>query len=137
MSSIAQLPYLLQLLSRNYDLLVQLDARFVGLIPTEYPGSTGHTADVYRKDGKRFTVLADDKLTAFSNLNARLRLTRRIECCDVPPDARQKPPSRAAREGNTSFQPRSTGTAERSSQSWTAIELSQAVATRGLQSGLP
>ena len=36
---LSKLPYLLQLLSGNYDLLVQLDARFVGLIPAEYPGS--------------------------------------------------------------------------------------------------
>ena len=31
-------------------------------------GEVLYTADVYRKDGKRFTVLADDRLTAFLEL---------------------------------------------------------------------
>ena len=31
-------------------------------------GRVLYTADAYRKDGKRFTVIADDKLTAFLEL---------------------------------------------------------------------
>jgi hypothetical protein len=31
-------------------------------------GRVLYTADAYRKDGKRFTVIADDKLTAFLDL---------------------------------------------------------------------
>jgi hypothetical protein len=36
-------------------------------------GRVLYTADAYRKDGKRFTVIADDKLTAFLELE---RVTR-------------------------------------------------------------
>jgi hypothetical protein len=31
-----------------------------------------YTADAYRKDGKRFTVIADDRLTAFLELEAAI-----------------------------------------------------------------
>jgi hypothetical protein len=35
-------------------------------------GRVLYTADAYRKDGKRFTVIADDKLTAFLELEYTL-----------------------------------------------------------------
>jgi hypothetical protein len=34
-------------------------------------GRVLYTADAYRKDGKRFTVIADDKLTAFLELESQ------------------------------------------------------------------
>jgi hypothetical protein len=36
-------------------------------------GRVLYTADAYRNDGKRFTVIADDKLTAFLELEAVIR----------------------------------------------------------------
>jgi hypothetical protein len=36
-------------------------------------GRVLYTADVYRKDGKRFTVIADDRLTAFLELESAIR----------------------------------------------------------------
>jgi hypothetical protein len=34
------------------------------------------TADAYRNDGKRFTIIADDKLTAFLELEVRCESLR-------------------------------------------------------------
>jgi hypothetical protein len=41
-------------------------------------GRVLHTADAYRNDGKRFTVIADDKLTAFLELERVTRESLRI-----------------------------------------------------------
>jgi hypothetical protein len=41
-------------------------------------GRVLYTADAYRKDGKRFTVIADDKLTAFLELERVTRESLRI-----------------------------------------------------------
>jgi len=37
-------------------------------LETDATGRVLYTADAYRKDGRRFTVIADDKLTAFMEL---------------------------------------------------------------------
>jgi hypothetical protein len=42
-------------------------------------GRVLYTADAYRKDGKRFTVIADDKLTAFLELERRTRDSLRFQ----------------------------------------------------------
>jgi len=41
-------------------------------------GRVLYTADAYRKDGKRFTVIADDKLTAFLELERVTRESLRV-----------------------------------------------------------
>lgn len=41
-----------------------------------------YTADAYRKDGKRFTVVADDKLAAFLELERVTRESLRFQNVD-------------------------------------------------------
>jgi hypothetical protein len=41
---------------------------------TDATGRVLYTADAYHKDGKRFTVIADDKLTAFLELEKVTRI---------------------------------------------------------------
>ena len=45
-------------------------------------GRALYTADAYRKDGKRFTVIADDRLTAFLELERVTRESLRFPNAD-------------------------------------------------------
>jgi hypothetical protein len=49
------------------------------LIPT---GETIFIADAHRDEGKRFVVRADEKLTAFLELESAIRALRRIDLTD-------------------------------------------------------
>ena len=46
-------------------------------------GKTIWIADAHRGDGKRFVVRADDKLTAFLEVEAAIRRARRARCENV------------------------------------------------------
>jgi hypothetical protein len=47
-------------------------------------GRTIWIADAHRGDGKRFVVRADEKLTAFIELEAATRRARRVSVCSGP-----------------------------------------------------
>ena len=56
-------------------------------------GRTIWIADAHRDDGKRFVVRADEKLTAFVELELAIRLAR----CGRTTGARERKPSKTAK----------------------------------------
>jgi len=48
-----------------------------------FSGRTIWIADAHRGDGKRFVVRADEKLTAFLELESTIRATERLDECEA------------------------------------------------------